>query len=468
VNPDGLEANYYYGGGRSESFVTPLSLCIFVAAALLILLLPRKYATVPFLVAGILLPMGQTVVIGGLHLYLLRLLILIGYGRVIWAGFLTRRDRFPGPLNPLDKIVLLWACCNAITYTILWGAVGALIVKLGFLYNALGSYFLLRYLIRDREDVVRAIKILALVCVVCAPLVLMEHATGQNYFSALGHRLVSDVRYGKVRAEGPFAQSIINGTLGAMLVPLFAALWWQGRGHRLAAALGVVSSTAMVISSSSSTPIMTYLAGILALCLWRFRDKMRAFRWGLVFSLIGLQMVMKAPIWSLIGRVSAISGGTGWHRAELIHQSVLHFWEWWLIGTTRNAYWGLDMWDSDNAFVNAGTEGGLITFILFLTLFVRAYRRIGVGRRLVVDDRKHERLIWALGACLFANTVAFFGIVYFDQSSIAWYALLVMITAATASFLDAKPAEAKVTGLTYGALQPAPADPEHLRTWNER
>lgn len=87
----------------------------------------------------------------------------------------------------------------------------------------------------------------------------------------------------------------------------------------------------------------------------------------------------------------------------------------------------------------------------------------------MVDDRRHERLIWALGACLFANTVAFFGIIYFSsQSAIAWYALLVMISAATASVLDAGSAGANYTDLPYAALQPAPADPDHLTAWNER
>jgi hypothetical protein len=38
-----------------------------------------------------------------------------------------------------------------------------------------------------------------------------------------------------------------------------------------------------------------------------------------------------------------------------------------------------------------------------------------------------------LGASLFANVVAFFGISYFDQTIVAWYALLAMIYAATIS-----------------------------------
>jgi hypothetical protein len=421
----------------------------------------------PFLVAGLILPLSQEVLIGGFHLQLLRLLILAGWVRMVWAGFLTGQDPFPGPLSSIDKAVLLWACTSALTFTILWGAVGALIVKLGFLWTALGCYFLLRYLIRDRDDVVRAIKLLAIVCTVIAPLMLVEHVTGRNQFATLGLRLFSELRNGKVRAQGPFAHSIIAGTFGSMLLPLFIGVWWQGKGHRVAAGLGALSSSAIMLSSSSSTPMMTYLAGILGLCFWPFRKSMRAFRWGLVVSLILLQMVMKAPVWFLINRVSGLTGGTGFHRSELIDQFIRHFWEWCLIGTTRNAYWGLDMWDSINAFVNTGLEGGLITFILFISLLTYAYKRIGMATKLAAEDRRNARLIWALGATLFANTVAFFGITYFDQSAVAWYAVLVMISAATASLVDTRSAQTKIEPV-FVAVELALPESGYLTTLEQR
>src|SRR5690348_17378833 len=117
-----------------------------------------------------------------------------------------------------------------------------------------------------------------------------------------------------------------------------------------------------------------------------------------------LQVCMKSPVWFLINRISALTGGTGWHRSELIDQFVRHFGDWWLIGTRDNASWGLDMWDSINAYVNAGVEGGLITFVLFLSLFICAYKMIGRARRRARHDRKNEILIWACGVALFANT----------------------------------------------------------------
>jgi len=162
--------------------------------------------------------------------------------------------------------------------------------------------------------------------------------------------------------------------------------------------------------------------------MWPLRKKMRAVRWGIVAMLIGLQLVMKAPIWHLLTRTAGVFGGSGWHRAMLIENFVYHFFDWCLIGTKNNPNWGWSMWDVDNAYVGAGLTGGLLGFILFLAVFVYAYRMIGVARRKAEGSPRDARLIWAIGAALFANTVAFFGIVYFDQSIVAWYALLVMIS----------------------------------------
>src|SRR5487761_626713 len=153
MRPDGLDPHYYFGGGSADTHITALALCITVLASLLILALPRRFAIVPFFFAALLVYVSQDVVIAGLHFQVFRILILVGWIRMVAGGYLTGGGRFPERLNSLDKVLLLWACCNAVTYTILWGASGALVFKLGFLYTTLGSYFLLRYMIRDRDDV---------------------------------------------------------------------------------------------------------------------------------------------------------------------------------------------------------------------------------------------------------------------------------------------------------------------------
>jgi hypothetical protein len=53
-----------------------------------------------------------------------------------------------------------------------------------------------------------------------------------------------------------------------------------------------------------------------------------------------------------------------------------------------------------------------------------------------VTSKKPEWLLWFLGSALFANVVAFFGVNYFDQSRMAWYALIGMICASAAPILN--------------------------------
>ncbi|MFZ0799184.1 MAG: hypothetical protein WCA13_07805 [Terriglobales bacterium] len=429
--------NYYFGSG-GETFITSLAIGILVVAAILIFALPRRYVVVPLLIAGLLLPQRQNIIAFGFHFPIFRILLLIG-----WTRCLIRREFLSGRMNSLDKAVLWWAVCNAVTFSLLWGELAAVTNRLGFLYTSLGAYFLLRILIRDKADVVRVIKVMAIIVMTVAPLMLAEHLTGHNGFSVLGARELADVRDGSIRAQGPFGHAIIAGTFGAMLLPLFVGLWWRGERNRVLLGLGIIGSTVMTIASASSTPLMTYAAGTLALLLWRARKRMQVFRWGIVIVLAGLQLVMKAPVWFLIAHLGGAMGGTGWHRALLIDNFVRHVGEWWLIGTRNNSDWGYYMWDVDNAYVAAGVGGGLITFVLFIAILVYAYKRIGAARKMAERFPKDAHLIWAIGAALFANTVAFFGIFYFDQGILAWYALLAMASVTTKFIAPTKSLESQ-------------------------
>jgi hypothetical protein len=432
-----MPENYYFGGG-GDTFVTPLALAGLLLAIVLILAGPRRYVLVPLLAAALLLPNGVTVVVAGLHFQAIRLVLAAGVLRI-----LLRRDIKMPRLNILDKLILCLAFSNAVTFCILWGGMGAVTNRLGFLWTTLGSYVMARLLIRDQNEVTLAIKTLAGVMLVIAPAMAYEHFTRHNLFSLLGAAELANVREGAIRATGPFAHAIIAGTIGAMLMPVFAGLWWQSKRDRVFMGFGIAASTVMAIASASSTPIMTYGAGVLALLLWPMRPQLRIFRWVAVLAIFVLHLVMKAPVWFLVARVGGSLGGSGYHRAMLIDSFIHHFDQWWLVGTQNNAAWGYDMWDVDNAYVAAGVGGGLITFLLFIAVMVYAFRRVGRSRRLARKSRQNERLVWAIGASLFANAVGFFGIVYFDQSILAWYCVLAMVSASAALVADSKkpPAE---------------------------
>jgi hypothetical protein len=284
-----------FGGGATSSILHPAVLVALVLVAVLTFFLPRKYVIVPLLLGILMIPAGQNLYIG-VHLYVFRILILIGWARLLSSK--PSSGRFlPGGFITLDKVFLVWAMYRALAVILLFGQFGAVINQAAFLLDSLGGYFLFRSLIRDDPDVRRVVKVFAVVAVVSAVVMLIELKTGQNILGFLGGiRAISDVRNGRIRAQGVFAHSILAGSFGAAAFPLFLWLWKREKA-RLAATIGAVSASIMVFACASSTPVAAWLGSIGAICLWPIRKNMRLVRWGIVLSLVALQLVMKAPVW---------------------------------------------------------------------------------------------------------------------------------------------------------------------------
>ena len=146
-------------GTAGETFVHPLGGILTAFAVLLMLFLPRKYVLVPLLISLIVLPLGQKIVVAGLAFFMFRIILLFGWLRVIPGG-LGSKFR----LNALDKALILWGLTYTVTFTLLWGERSAFVHQLGLLYSGLGTYFLLRLLLQEYEDMDRAVRVLALVC----------------------------------------------------------------------------------------------------------------------------------------------------------------------------------------------------------------------------------------------------------------------------------------------------------------
>lgn len=429
--------NLRFGGGAAQTMINPLMAAGMILAAVLICLLPRKYIIVPLLAGTFLIPMDQVIVLGALHFYVLRVLIPFGWARMLFAKISSNERILSGGFNAIDIAMFLFTIISAADFILLWQESGAVIKQLGTVYTILGAYILLRFLIRNEEDLLRSIRVFAYIAPVIAATMVWEQATGVNLYSYINGRPgLADLmeRGNRFRAVGPFAQPIPAGTCGAILIPLFVALWLKDRKYRSVALVGIVGATMMVITSVSSTPVLAYAAGVGALCMWPMRKLTRVFRWGIVVALVGLDIVMKAPIWALIARADVIGGSSGYHRYMLVDNFIRHFGTWWLLGTKINGQWGFDMWDLANQYIAVGEVYGLVPLICFVALIVFGFRYLGKARK-GAENKRDQLFLWAIGSALFANAVAFFGISYFDQSQVAWYALLAMIAAATGPYL---------------------------------
>jgi len=425
--------NLKFGGGAANSVMHPAVVVALILAVLLILLMAKKNAIVPVLLIAFLVPLGQQVIVGGVHVLALRIVILAALIRALIA----HGQKFAGGLGAFDKIFFLWTFFHVIAFLLLFSfASAAVINQFGFIWDALGGYLVSRFLIQDEEDILRVIKTFAYIAGILAICMLNERFRMQNIFGYLGNDtpVIPEVRDGLVRAEATFSHPLLAGTFGATLLPLFFLYWHSGKSKALAV-IGVISATVMVICASSSTPLLAYAAGIGAVCFWPFRKQMRIIRWGVIIVLLTMHMVMKAPVWFVIGHISLFGSSSSDHRAYLIDMFIRHFSDWWLVGTNSAGNWGWDMWDTSNQYVSEGESGGLAVFICFVAMISICFSRIGKARKAVEGDPAKEWTFWILGATLFSHAIGFFGISYFDQTRMAWFALLVMIVAATAPVL---------------------------------
>ncbi len=404
--------------------LSPLGLAFMVAMSALLLALPRRLALLPIILTTCYMTFGQQIVVGGLHFTMLRVLVLVGCVRI-----LVRREFCRLQWLRLDSLMIVWILAGTVTYTILWGSSAALINRLGLAYDALGLYFIFRFLLRDLDDVERVCGLFAVALIPLALAMGFEKLTGRDPFYVFGGvPELTEMRDGVLRCQGPFAHPILAGTFGAACVPLLVGLWLQGKKHQLLAGLGVISAVLITLFAGSSGPVGALLAGIVGCAMWPMRNSMKAVRWGIVVCVLMLQVVMKAPIWFVFARVNVFSGSTGWHRANLIDQTISHFSDWWLLGVKDTFSWGV--WGSDitNQFILQGIRGGLITMILFIGILVVSFSAIGRTLRAIRGtSRRTQLLVWTIGATLVAHVTSFMSVSYFDQNIVSWYLLLAIV-----------------------------------------
>ena len=232
---------------------------------------------VPFLLTIFLTPFGQQVYIGGVHFFVPRILILFGWMRIAWTRMSGKSEIASGGFTLVDKVFILWAIFRATATYLEFLEFGAFVNQVAFLWDTLGGFFLLRFLIRDEDDIARVCKTFAFIVSVLAVTMLNEKLHGQNVFGFIGGRLAPFIRDGAIRSQGPFLGPIPAGTFGATIMSLFVWLWKSGKARFLGLA-AIVAATVMVITSASSTPLLAYIAVVLGIAMWPLRGKMRTIR----------------------------------------------------------------------------------------------------------------------------------------------------------------------------------------------
>lgn len=413
-----FEGSFDWAG---QTILHPAAIVAVLVLGITLIVLPRRYAVLPMLIIACFISSRQRLVVMGCDFDLLRIMVVFGMFRL-----LLRKEYYPFSWKPIDSAILLWTASSIVFYTIREGTFSALNNRLGYGFDAIGFFFLFRSLIRDWQDVEQIIKGSILISIPVAFFFIIENRTGRNIFSIFGGvPEITKIRDGRLRCQGAFSHPILAGCFWAPLMPLFAAYWWKSAKDRIWAITGIVTTFIIVICCASSTPVMGALAAMLGGLFFPLRRYMRLVRWGVLLSLTALHMMMNAPVWHLIARVSAVGGSTSWHRYNLINKAINHFGDWCFLGISSTRHWGV--LDITNHYIIEGLRGGFVTLLLFIVFISLGFRAVGILWRRWAFDQYRCILSWCLGVSLFVHCMQFLGVSYFGQIYIVWYLILAMI-----------------------------------------
>lgn len=409
-----------------------VGIAFLIGMIVLMCFLPRRLAILPLFIITCYLPLGQMFMVAGLNLQFFRILLFASWLRVLAKGEYTRVR-----WGRIDRLFAWWLAVTLVfgVFTQPTNFAERFINRSGEVFNAGCTYFLIRCWIRSLDEVVQITKAMAFVITPLAVSMVVEKFTARNIFSFLGG--VPDVtteRDGSLRCQGAFRHPILAGTYGATMFPLFVGLWWMDRRNRTIASIGILCSILITLAATSSGALLALIGACAGFALWKWRARMRLFRWGVVAVLAALAVVMKAPVWYIFSRLSEIVGGTGWYRSFLIDQAVSHFNEWWLVGSKFTAHWAPggetpagnpNNTDIINHYISEGLEGGILKVVLFVAIIVQCYRVLGgVVTRTRTVQMRERKWAWAMGVCLIAHCISFMSVVYFDQIIVMWFWIL--------------------------------------------
>jgi len=166
----------------------------------------------------------------------------------------------------------------------------ALVYRLGLIYDTCGFYFLVRTFCQSMDDLVQLFRMVAVVLTPVALAMLYEKLTAYDVFSVLGGvNAVPTIREGTFERRG----HLLMRFLRVLSVPyaaddlLAVAIQSHYGSDRMRACL------LMVYTSTSSGPVLSTLAAICALAMWRYRTKTKWAIWLMAFGYIALDFIMK-------------------------------------------------------------------------------------------------------------------------------------------------------------------------------
>ena len=367
-----LTADNFRPDDLGTTVLHPMGLLMLLICGGALLVCPRKYATWPLIVLVCFVSGRQCIAIGGVNLYLLRVMVLFfGTARVLMKNEIQKFK-----FTTLDFAVLAYGGSYWLAGMLNWGfAFSELKVRTGFQVEVIGIYFLIRTLVRTKEDGVTAIAGLGLTSIPLMGFFVLEQLTGRNAFAIFGGvSPITAIREGRLRCQGAFGHPILAGTVWASFTPLLIGQIFSRGNKRYFFILATLAACVITFTTASSTPVIGLAAAIVGMLAFRFRRFTRMAVAATFLALTVTHFAMKGPVWHLISRINITGGNSGYHRYLIVDGFINHWQEWIFVGSrVGTSHWGNFTVDTANHFVATGVQGGLPTLLALLFVIINAF-----------------------------------------------------------------------------------------------
>lgn len=421
--------------------MNPLGAVILVVLILVVTCASRRVALLGMMAGVLYLTQSQQITVAGFNLYAIRFLELVGFIRVM-----IRKEFSFTRLNGIDRSVFWLYGFSTVIY-LLRSSEGQA-YQIGVAVDAFLAYFTFRGLIESIDEFQWFLGAMLVLLAPYMGLLVLERLTGHNWFTLLGGvESGYFMRDDRPRCFGSFRHPSLLGTLGASFLPLYIGLAFI-KAERIRAYIGIGLCVGIVWASNSGGPMSSAAFAVVGWLFWKQRTKMRRVRWALVGMIALAALVMKAPVWYLLARVSSLTGGDGWHRSYLIDMCFQHLDVWWLAGVPireTSGWFPYDLGttggaDITNEFISFGITAGLLAMALFILMLARALSRIGKAtaniRSRSPDPSETEFFLWGLGVMVVVHIVNWLGITYFDQTYMIWFMQLAAVSNLTEKYFE--------------------------------
>jgi hypothetical protein len=433
--------------------VQPLTGTIAILGSFLVFFLRPARALAVYIVVLLWYPSFLVVSLGAIDLPAARIVVMSLLVRCLMSNHI--RGQFTW--MKLDTWVTMAVGVFVGMYIIAVPDMQTVVNRGGFIIDTYFAYFVVRFVITDRNTLLTVLKTVALALVPIALLGVIESVSGWSPFKGLGQYCPwfgegvekDEIRWGFKRAVGPFSHAILFGCSFVLFLPLVYFLRHQkGSWHRWAYFLSAITIIG-ALSSMSSGPWNMLAVAVFCLLL----EKRKRWSWpilgGFAFLCVIIAIASNRPFYYVIVSYIDILGGAGYHRALLIDCAIKTFSEWYLCGyCNQDPGWGpnlggMSITDVTNEYILNGVRYGILGILVLWVLIAVAFSSLFKAYK-KFKSVEMKSLCWSLGSILFSVTVVWMSVSFFGQLIPLYYCFLGMI-GATYSVAQSGAAEAGVT-----------------------